>query len=164
MYLFKKMSSASCALPHDNKRFTKYITSGIGGFIFDFEGVLGQTVASLRADLLQNCLCFRDGDGLRVYSVLCHWSHLVQDIGCHLTCTKVSTSYLIFRLIITIFNVFYTAHSPFHVLYYTFFVRVISVHSLKTIHLLCIHFFFFLFCTHYLFISVSFLLWLLLSV
>lgn len=40
-------------------------------------------------------LCFRahrdgDGGGARVSNVLCHWSHLVQDVGRHLASTKVS--------------------------------------------------------------------------
>lgn len=37
-------------------------------------------------DQLQICLCFRDRVGLGVYNVLRHWSHLVQDVGRHLTC------------------------------------------------------------------------------
>ncbi len=47
-----------------------------------------------------NFLFFRDRDGLRVYNVLCHWSHLVQDAGRHLTCTKVSTTHEIHCIII----------------------------------------------------------------
>lgn len=49
-------------------------------------------VESVWADLLSTYLCFRDGDGLRVNSVLCHWSHPVPDVGRHLTHAKVSTT------------------------------------------------------------------------
>lgn len=39
-------------------------------------------------------MCFRVRDGLRDYSVLCHRSHLVQDVGHHLAYTKVSTPHV----------------------------------------------------------------------
>lgn len=37
------------------------------------------------------CLCFRSRSGVGVHNALCHWSYFVQDIGPHLTGTKVST-------------------------------------------------------------------------
>lgn len=46
------------------------------------------------------CLCFRSRSGLGVNHALCHWSYFVQDVGPHLTSTKVSTCSINLSLII----------------------------------------------------------------
>ena len=72
----------------------------------DVDGVL----ASICADLSYIFLCFRGRSGVRNTDVLRHRSHPVQDVGRHLTCTKVSTS----RVIYCLFHfIFFSSPCPF---------------------------------------------------
>lgn len=92
-------------------------------------------MASVWADQLQHFLCFRDR--FRVYNVLRHRSHLVQDVGCHLTSTKVSTSHKIRWLIIHHFKKHFKVYLVFSSFSCPFFY-LFSTLSLTGFHLPCI--------------------------
>ena len=88
----------------------------------DVDGVL----ASICADLSYIFLCFRGRSGVRNTDVLRHRSHPVQDVGRHLTCTKVSTSRVIYCLFHFIF--FSSSFSlPSCISFYRYFLRQLFI-------------------------------------